>query len=91
MAHTIDETTEVRVSLKSLAVVIIAIVSGAAFMFHIEERLDMLDHAVMMNKSNFENYKEMPSRGYTDIEVMKKEIEYLQKEVDKLEEKWNSK
>ena len=84
MAHKIDETTELRVSLKTLAVIIIAVVSAAAFVFHMEERLDILEHNTMMNKVQFESYKDQPSRSHTDVEVMKKELEYLIKEIDKL-------
>ena len=84
MAHKIDETTELRVSLKTLAVVIIAIVSAAAFVFHIEERLDILEMKTNTNKIQFESYREQPSRSHTDVEVMKKELEYLKKEIDQL-------
>ena len=84
MAHKIDETTELRVSLKTLAVIIITVVSAAAFVFHLEERLDLLEHNTIMNKVQFESYKEQPSRSHTDVEVMKKELEYLKKEIDEL-------
>ena len=84
MAHKIDETTELKVSLKTLAVVIIAIVSAAAFVFHMEERLDILEMKTNTNRIQFESYREQPSRSHTDIEVMKKELEYLKKEIDQL-------
>ena len=84
MAHKIDETTEVRVSLKTLAVVIVAIVSAAAFVFHMEERLDILEMKTMMNKVQFDSYREQPSRSHTDVEVLKKELEHLKKEIDQL-------
>jgi len=84
MAHKIDETTELRVSLKTLAVIIITVVSAAAFVFHLEERLDLLEHNTMMNKVQFESYKEQPSRSHIDVEVMKTQIEQLKKEIDEL-------
>jgi len=84
MAHKIDETTELRVSLKTLAVIIITVVSAAAFVFHLEERLDILEHNTMMNKVQFETYKDQPSRSHTDVEVMKTQIEQLKKEIDEL-------
>jgi len=79
MAHKIDETTELRVSLKTLAVIIITVVSAAAFVFHLEERLDILEHNTMMNKVQFETYKDQPSRSHTDVEVMRIQIEQLKK------------
>jgi len=84
MAHKIDETTELRVSLKTLAVIIITVVSAAAFVFHLEERLDILEHNTMMNKVQFETYKDQPSRSHTDVEVMKTQIKQLKKEIDEL-------
>ena len=87
MAHKIDEKTELTVSLKTLAVILIAVVSSAAFVFHMEERLDLLEHNTMMNKVQFESYREQPSRSHTDVEVMKKELEYLKKEVERLRNK----
>ena len=84
MAHKIDEKTELTVSLKTLAVILIAVVSAAAFVFHMEERLDLLEHNTMMNKVQFESYREQPSRSHTDVEVLKKELEHLKKEIDQL-------
>ena len=84
MALKIDEKTELRVSLKTLAVVIVAIISAAAFVFHMEERLDILEMKTNTNKIQFESYREQPSRSHTDVEVMKKELEYLKKEIDQL-------
>lgn len=84
MAHKIDEKTELTVSLKTLAVILIAVVSAAAFVFHMEERLDLLEHNTMMNKVQFESYRKQPSRSHTDVEVLKKELEHLKKEIDEL-------
>ena len=84
MAHKIDEKTELTVSLKTLAVILIAVVSAAAFVFHMEERLDLLEHNTIMNKVQFESYREQPSRSHTDVEVLKKELEHLKKEINEL-------
>ena len=84
MAHKIDEKTELTVSLKTLAVILIAVVSSAAFVFHMEERLDILEMKTMMNKVQFESYREQPSRSHTDVEVLKNELEHLKKEIDEL-------
>ena len=84
MAHKIDEKTELTVSLKTLAVILIAVVSAAAFVFHMEERLDILEMKTMMNKVQFESYREQPSRSHTDVEVLKTELVHLKKEIDQL-------
>ena len=84
MAHKIDEKTELTLSLKTVAVAIVAIVSAAAFVFHIEERLDVLEHNTMMNKAQFESYREQPSRSHTDVEVLKNEVEHLKQQIQEL-------
>ena len=84
MAHKIDEKTELTVSLKTVAVAIVAIVSAATFVFHIEERLDVLDMKVNTNRIQFESYREAPSRSHTDVEVLKKEIEHLKEQIKEL-------
>ena len=84
MAHKIDEKTELTVSLKTLAVILIAVVSAAAFVFHMEERLDLLEHNTMMNKVQFESYREQPSRSHTDVEVLKNEVEHLKQQIQEL-------
>ena len=84
MAHKIDEKTELTVSLKTLAVAIVAIVSAATFVFHIEERLDVLEHNTMMNKVQFVSYREQPSRSHTDVEVLKNEVEHLKEQIKEL-------
>lgn len=84
MAHKIDEKTELTVSLKTLAVVIFSILSAAAFVFHMEERLDVLDMKVNTNRIQFESYKQQPSRSHTDVEVLKKELEHLKEQIKEL-------
>jgi hypothetical protein len=35
------------------------------------------------NKVQFESYREQPSRGHTDVEVLKKELEYIKEKINK--------
>ena len=34
------------------------------------------------NKIQFESYKEQPSRSHTDVEVLKKELEYIKEKIN---------
>jgi hypothetical protein len=67
MAHKIGEDTEIQVSLKTLIGILIAVISVAAFIFHLEERLDILEMKTNTNKVQFESYKEQPSRSHTEL------------------------
>jgi Tfp pilus assembly protein PilO len=84
MAHKIGEDTEIQVSLKTLIGILIAVISVAAFIFHLEERLDILEMNTNTNKVQFESYKEQPSRSHTDVEVLKKELEYIKEKLNQL-------
>ena len=100
MAHKIDEKTELRVSLKTLAVVIVAIVSAAAFVLHMEERLDFLEmkikdnHTVMDANTQFRmnwapppEVKETIKTTYQQnerIAVLEKHIEMLEQQIQEL-------
>ena len=86
MAHKIGEDTEIQVSLKTLIGILIAVISVAAFIFHMEERLDVLEMKSNTNKIQFESYKEQPSRSHTDVEVLKKEIEYIKEVIRRTHE-----
>ena len=83
MAHKIGEDTEIQVSLKTLIGILIAVISVAAFIFHLEERLDILEMKTNTNKIQFESYKEQPSRSHTDVELLKKELEYIKEKMNK--------
>jgi len=84
MAHKIGEDTEIQVSLKTLIGILILVISVAAFIFHMEERLDVLEMKSNTNKIQFESYKEQPSRSHTDVEVLKKELEYIKEKLNQL-------
>ena len=83
MAHKIGEDTEIQVSLKTLIGILIAVISVSAFIFQLEERLDILEMKTNTNKVQFESYKEQPSRSHTDIEILKKELEYIKEKINK--------
>ena len=47
MALKIDEAVEVRMPLKLVAALVVAIVSASYFVFHIEERIDIVDMKIL--------------------------------------------
>ena len=84
MALKIDEAVEVRMPLKLVAALVIAIVSASYFVFHIEERIDIVDMKLEKLIMNFENYQSQPSRGHTEQQVMRTELEYLKEQIQEL-------
>jgi cell shape-determining protein MreC len=84
MALKIDEAVEVRMPLKLVAALVVAIVSASYFVFHIEERIDIVDMKLEKLIMNFENYQAQPSRGHTEQQVMRTELEYLKEQIQEL-------
>lgn len=87
MALKIDEAVEVRMPLKLVAALVIAVVSASYFVFHIEERIDILDIKIEKLITNFENYQSQPSRGHTEQQVMRIEIEYIKQQIQDIKGK----
>ncbi len=90
MAVKIDESTEIQLPLKLVAGLIFVIVAASYFVFHIEERIDMLDMKLEKITMQFDNYKQQPSRGHTDIAVLKTQLEHIQKQIDFISEGKNN-
>jgi len=84
MAVKINESTEIHIPLKLVSGLIFAIVAASFFVFHIEERIDFLEMKLEKLAMQFDNYKAQPSRGHTDIEVLKVQLENIQKQIDSI-------
>jgi hypothetical protein len=87
MAVQIDEKTEVTVPLKTLISVVTAIVVASWYVFSTQTRISELEHTVMLADERFVSYIKQPGRNTTDVELLRKDFEYLQKEVIELKQK----
>jgi hypothetical protein len=80
----VSSDTAISMPMKNLLSIVAAVAVGVWAYFGVIERLDILEMKTNTNKIQFESYREQPSRSHTDVEVMKKELEYLKKEIDQL-------
>jgi hypothetical protein len=99
MATTIDEKTEVTLPLKIVIGMGAALISATAFVYHIESRIDNLETTFARKSIGWDasnkfvtEFKPHPLVNETadrvrqlDLEIIKlqKDIEYLQKQVEK--------
>ena len=83
----IDEKTEVTVPLKTLISVVSAIVIASWYVFSTQTRISELEHTVMLADERFTSYTKQPGRNTTDVELLRKDFEYLRKEVNDLKSK----
>lgn len=87
MAVQIDEKTEVTVPLKTLISVVSAIVIASWYVFTTQARITDLEHSLMLSDERFSSYIKQPGRNTADLELLKKDFEYLRKEVLELKQK----
>ena len=87
MAVQIDEKTEITVPLKTLISVVTALLVASWYVFATQNRIADLEHAIKLSDDRFLNYTKQPGRNTTDVELLRKDFEYLHKEVTELKQK----
>ena len=87
MAVQIDEKTEVTVPLKTLISVVGAIIVASWYVFTTQTRISELEHTVMLSDERFSSYIKQPGRNTAELELLRKDFEYLQKEVIEIKQK----
>ena len=84
MAVQIDEKTEVTVPLKLLVSIVSVIVVASWYVFITQNRIGDLEHSQKMMEERFSNYIKQPGRNTMDVELLKKDLEYLQRQIEKV-------
>ena len=87
MSVQIDEKTEVTVPLKTLISVVSAIVVASWYVFTTQNRIADLEHSIKITDERFANYIKQPGRNTADLELLRKDFEYLRNEVNELKHK----
>lgn len=87
MAVQIDEKTEVTVPLKTLISVVSAIVIASWYVFTTQNRITDLEHSIKLSDERFASYIKQPGRNTADLELLRKDFEYLRSEVAEIKQK----
>ena len=87
MAVQIDEKTEITVPLKTLISVVSGLLVASWYVFTTQSRIADLEHAIKLSDERFAHYIQQPGRNTTDVELLKKDFEYLRKEFNELKQK----
>lgn len=87
MSVEINEKTEITVPLKTLLSVVSAIIVASWYVFTTQSRIADLEHNIKLSDERFSHYIKQPGKNNTDIELMKKDLDYLQKEIIELKQK----
>ena len=87
MAVQIDEKTEVTVPLKTLISVVGALLVASWYVSATQNKIADLEHTVKLADERFASYIKQPGRNTTDVELLRKDFEYLRKEVTEIKQK----
>ena len=87
MSVELNEKTEITVPLKTLISIISAIVVASWYVFTTQNKIKDLEHTVKIADERFTHYINQPGKNSVDIELMKKELDYLKKEISDLKQR----
>lgn len=73
----VNESTELNIPLKTLIALIAGLLSASWYVFGTQEKIHTLEMEVKVLRQDFESYKNQPGRNTTEVELIKKDIEYL--------------
>jgi hypothetical protein len=87
MAVQIDEKTEITVPLKTLVSVVAALLVASWYVSATQNKIADLEHTMKLADERFVSYTKQPGRNSTDIELLKKDFEYLRQDVVEIKQK----
>jgi hypothetical protein len=87
MSVELNEKTEITVPLKTLISIISAIVVASWYVFTTQNKIKDIEHNVKIADERFTHYINQPGKNSVDIELMKKEFDYLKKEISDLKQR----
>ena len=80
---TLDEKTEITIPLKLLVSVVTFVIISSWYVFTTQNRITDLEHSIKILEERFVSYTKQPGRNTTDLELLRKDFEYLQKQLEK--------
>ena len=80
---TLDEKTEITIPLKLLVSVVTFVIISSWYVFTTQNRITDLEHSLKILEERFVSYTKQPGRNTTDDELLRKDFEYLQKQLEK--------
>jgi hypothetical protein len=81
---TIDEKTEVTIPLKILVSAIAFVVAASWYVSTTQNRIGDLEQSLELLEQKVDTYQTAPGRNTMDVELLKKDSEHQQKEIDEL-------
>jgi hypothetical protein len=84
MALKINDNTVVIIPIRILISVVGFLLIASWYIFHTQERISNLEHYLKLADDRFFNYMKQPSRSQNKIDVMQKELEYIQNEINEI-------
>jgi len=82
MAVQIDEKTQITIPLKIIVTIISFVVISSWYVSTTQNRIKDLEHQVKYLDEKFDAYKKAPARNHLELELLTKDLSYLQKQFE---------
>ena len=83
----LNENVEITIPLRTLVSVAASLLIASWYVFRTQTRIAELEHKVQLADQRFEQYLTQPSRAQSDLDLLKKDLEYLRKDLDRQDQK----
>lgn len=87
MSVELNEKTEITVPIKTLISIVSAIIVASWYVFTTQGRIAELEHNIKLSDERFSHYIKQPGKNNIDIELIKKDLDYIKKELIELKQK----
>jgi len=83
----LNENVEITIPLRTLVSVAASLLIASWYVFRTQTRIAELEHKVQLADQKFEQYLTQPSRAQSELDLLKKDLEYLRKDLDQQDQK----
>ena len=83
----LNENVEITIPLRTIVSVAASLLIASWYVFRTQTRIAELEHKVQLADQRFEQYLTQPSRAQGDVDLLKKDLEYLRKDLDRQDQK----
>jgi hypothetical protein len=82
MSVEINEKTEITIPIKTLISIVGCLLVASWYVFTTQNKIADLEHTVKLQDERFISYTKQPGREHLEVQLIKRDLEYLRKEIE---------
>lgn len=87
MSLEINEKTEITIPVKTLISIVACLLVASWYVFTTQSKIADLEHTVKLQDERFLSYTKQPGREHLEVQLIKRDLEYVRKEIESLKGK----